>query len=348
MSKKINVDIGSRLIGDNQPPYVIAEAAVSHQGEIEIAKQMTYKAHAMGCDAIKFQMHILDNEMLKEVPTSDNFDKPLYDTLLETELTLDEHKELKALCQSLGIDYLCTPFSASAADILESELDVKFFKIGSGELTNIPLLSYIAKKGRPMIISTGMALIEEIEETVNAIKDIGTPFVLTHCVSAYPTPYNRVNLDNITRYRELFKVPIGLSDHSIGIYTSLGAVALGACVIEKHYTLDKLQSGPDHAVSLEPYELGELVKGCEAVYQARGAKREIFPEEECIIAWARESVVSEIDIPKGTLITSDMVWVKRPSPVQGAIAAKDLTKVIGKTTRVEILANKQILWEEIF
>jgi sialic acid synthase SpsE len=347
MLKKININIGARLVGDDQPPYVIAEAAVSHQGEIEIAKKMTYIANAMGCDAIKFQMHILDNEMLTEVPTSDNFDKSLYNTLLDTELTLDEHKELKALCESLGIDYLCTPFSARAADILEAELDIKIFKIGSGELTNIPLLSYIAKKGRPMIISTGMALIEEIQETVSAIKAIGTPFLLTHCVSAYPTPYNRVNLDNITRYRELFKVPIGLSDHSIGIYTAIGAVALGACVIEKHYTLDKLQSGPDHAVSLEPYELGELVKGCDAVYQARGAKREIFPEEECIIAWARESVVTEIDIPKGTKITSEMVWVKRPSPGQGAIAAKDLEKVIGKTAKIDISADKQILWEEI-
>ncbi|ODS23491.1 hypothetical protein AB835_08640 [Candidatus Endobugula sertula] len=339
------IKIGDRLIGDNDAPYIIAEAAVSHQGEIATAKQMVYIAHAMGCDAIKFQFHVLENEMLREVPTSDNFDEPLYETLDKTNLTLDEHKELKTLCESLGIHYLCTPFSHDAADILD-ELGVLAFKTGSGELTNIPLIEHIARKGRPMIISTGMALVEEIQETVDAVKAIGTPFALTHCVSAYPTPYNRVNLHNIPRYRELFEVSVGLSDHSIGIYTSLGAVALGASIVEKHYTLDKLQSGPDHAVSLEPYDLGELVKGCQAVYQARGAEREIFPEEECIIAWARESVVSVTDIPKGALITEDMVWVKRPSPAEGAVAAKDLKQVIGKTAMVDIEADQQIHWKE--
>lgn len=247
--------VGKRLVGDDHAPYVIAEAAVSHQGDFEVAKRMVFIAHALGCDAIKFQMHVLENEMLRQVPISDNFDEPLYETLEKTNLTLDEHKALKALCENLGIDYLCTPFSAVAADILD-EMGVLAFKTGSGELTNLPLITHIARKGRPMIISTGMALVEEIAETVEVVKAIGTPFALTHCVSAYPCPYNRVNLHNIPRYRELFGVPVGLSDHSLGIYTSLGAVALGACIIEKHYTLDKLQSGPDHAVSLEPYELG--------------------------------------------------------------------------------------------
>lgn len=341
-----SIKIGNRTIGDGHAPYVIAEAAISHQGDVEIARRMVYIAHAMGCDAIKFQMHVLENEMLREVPTSNNFDEPLYETLVKTNLTLDEHKMLKSLCESLGIDYLCTPFSAAAADILD-EMDVLAFKTGSGELTNIPLIMHIARKGRPMIISTGMALLEEIRETVDAVKAVGTPFALTHCVSAYPCPYPRVNLHNIPRYRDLFDVPVGLSDHSLGIYTSLGAVALGACIIEKHYTLDKLQSGPDHAVSLEPYELGELAKGCRAVFEARGAEREIFPEEQAIIAWARESVVSLVDIPAGTTITRDMVWVKRPSPGEGAIPAKDLDKVIGRTARTPIARDRQILWQEL-
>ena len=341
------IQIGNRLVGEGQPPYVVAEAAISHQGDVEIAKRMVYIAHAMGCDAIKFQMHILDNEMLRETPISENFDEPLYDTLEKTNLTVDEHRALKSLCESLGIDYLCTPFSAVAADILD-ELGVLAFKTGSGELTNLPLITHIARKGRPMIISTGMALVDEIQETVDAVKATGTPFVLLHCVSAYPCPYNRVNLHNIPRYQELFQVPIGLSDHSLGIYTALGAVALGACVIEKHYTLGKLQSGPDHAVSLEPYELGELVKGCRAVYEARGDKREIFPEEQPIVAWARESVVSVVDIPAGTAITAEMVWVKRPSPGEGAIPAKDLEKVIGRTARNDIAKDRQLLWTELF
>jgi sialic acid synthase SpsE len=340
------IKIANRWVGDDHLPYVIAEAAVSHQGDVEVAKRMVYIAHAMGCDAIKFQMHVLENEMLRDVPTSDNFDEPLYETLAKTNLTLDEHKMLKRLCETLGIDYLCTPFSAVAADILD-DMGVLAFKTGSGELTNIPLIAHIARKGRPMIISTGMALLDEIRETVDVVKSIGTPFALTHCVSAYPCPYNRVNLHNIPRYRELFDVPVGLSDHSLGIYTSLGAVALGACIIEKHYTLDKLQSGPDHAVSLEPYELGELVKGSRAVFEARGAVREIFPEELPIIAWARESVVSIVDIPAGTTITRDMVWVKRPSPGEGAIPAKELDNVIGRTARTTIARDRQILWQEL-
>lgn len=341
-----SIRIGGRLIGAHHAPYVIAEAAISHQGDFETARRMVYIAHAMGCDAIKFQMHVLENEMLREVPTSDNFDEPLYETLDKTNLTLEEHKALKALCESLDIDYLCTPFSAAAADILD-EMGVLAFKTGSGELTNIPLITHIARKGRPMIISTGMALVDEIRETVEAVKATGTPFALTHCVSAYPCPYNRVNLHNIPRYRELFDIPVGLSDHSLGIYTSLGAVALGACIVEKHYTLNKLQSGPDHAVSLEPYELGELVKGCRAVFAACGAEREIFPEEQPIIAWARESVVSVTDIPAGAVISRDMVWVKRPSPGPGAIPAKDLDKVIGRTARTAIAKDRQLLWQEL-
>ena len=339
--------IGDRVISGNHAPYVIAEAAVSHQGEFEIAKEMVFLAHALGCDAIKFQMHVLENEMLRDVPTSDNFDAPLYETLRDTELTIDEHKKLKSLCESIGIDYLCTPFSAAAADILAEDVSVKAFKVGSGELTNIPLLLHSASKDLPMIVSTGMALIEEIQESVDALKSVGATFALTHCISAYPTPYERVNLHNVPRYEQMFDVPVGLSDHSLGIYTCLGAVAVGASIIEKHFTLDKLQKGPDHAVSLEPYELGELVKGCKAVFLARGAEREIFPEEECIVAWARESVVSEVDIPAGATITEEMVWVKRPSPAPDAFPAKDLEKVIGSVAKVDIPADKQILQQEI-
>lgn len=340
------ISIGNRKVGEGHAPYVIAEAAISHQGEIATARKMVYVAHAMGCDAIKFQMHVLENEMLRDTPISENFSESLYDTLDKTNLTLDEHRELKALCESLGIHYLCTPFSAAAADILD-EMGVLALKTGSGELTNLPLIRHIASKGRPMIVSTGMSLVEEIQETVDLLKSTKVPFVLTHCVSAYPCPYPRVNLGNIPKYRELFGVPVGLSDHSLGIYTSLGAVALGACVVEKHYTLDKLQKGPDHAVSLEPYELGELVKGCKAVFEASGSAREIFPEEQPIIAWARESVVSVKPIRKGERITKEMVWVKRPSPGPGAVPAKELDKVIGKVAKNDIEKDRQLFWREL-
>ena len=166
-------------------------------------------------------------------------------------------------------------------------------------------------------------------------------------MSAYPTPYDRVNLGMIAKYRELFSVPVGLSDHSRGIYTGIGAAALGACLIEKHFTLDRQQPGPDHPVSIEPDELSELVKGVDAVFRGRGAERQIFPEEREIVAWARESVVSEVAIPRGSVITQEMVWVKRPSPGPGVVAAKDLRKVIGKVAQMDIPKDSQIRWEQL-
>ncbi len=337
------VTIKNRPIGPDYKPFIIAEACINHEGDIRIAEQMVYIAHAMGADCIKFQIHVLENEMLRETPQSNNFEEPLWDTLERTNLSLDEHIRLKKLCEQLGIFYLCTPFSRDGVELLE-DIGVDSYKTGSGELTNLPLIEHIARKGKPMIVSTGMSVIKEVEETVNLIKSIGTPFILTHCVSAYPTPYNIVNLRMIQKYKESFSIPIGLSDHSRGIYTALGAVALGACVIEKHFTLDKLQKGPDHASSIEPYELGELVKGVKAVYMAMGSERKIFTEEQQIVSWARESVVSEVDIPKGTKITSEMVWVKRPSPGNDVVPAKDLNKVIGKKVKVAIPKGVQIKW----
>ena len=338
-----SIRIGDRLVGPGHSPYVVAEAAINHEGDISIAEKMVYVAQAMGADAIKFQIHVLDNEMLYEAPKSDNFDEPLYDTLEKTNLSVDEHRRLKKLCEAIGIDYLCTPFSRDGADILE-EIGVSVFKTGSGELTNLPLQEHIARKGKAMIVSTGMCTAEEIAETVNLVKDVGAPLMLTHCVSAYPTPYKIMNLGMITKYLELFEVPVGLSDHSRGIYSTLGAVALGACLLEKHFTLDKMQKGPDHPSSIEPYELGELAKGAAAIFQSLGSERKIFEEEKQIVEWARESVVSEVDIEKGTVIEERMIWVKRPSPGKGVVPAKDFTKIIGKKANVDIPKDVQIKW----
>ncbi len=340
------VRVGDRLVGPGQKPYIIAEACVNHQGNVEHAERMVYIAHALGADAIKFQLHIPDREMLREVPASANFEKPLYDILLETHLTIDEHRRLKSLCEHLGILYMCTPFSREAADILD-DLGVIAFKTGSGEFTNLPLQEHIARKGKPMIISAGMCTLDEVRETVDLIKSIGTPFILTHCVSAYPAPYRIVNLGMVPRYMEMFQIPVGLSDHSRGIYTALGAVALGACLLEKHFTLDRMQKGPDHPVSIEPDELAELVKGADAIFQARGAERRIFEEESQIVAWARESVVSEVSIPKGTVITNGMVWVKRPSPGPQGIPAKALPNVIGSVAQKDIPKDVQLQWSDI-
>ncbi len=342
-----SIAINGRPVGEDHPPYVIAEACINHEGRIDIAREMVFHARAAGCDAIKFQMHVLDDEMLREAPQSANFDEPLYDTLARTNLSVEEHLELKALCESIGIDYLCTPFSKASADLLADRLGVEVYKVGSGECTNHPLQRHIAAKGKPMIVSTGMTELGEVDETVAVLKEAGAAFALTHCVSAYPCPYDRVNLGVIPMYRERYGVPVGLSDHSVGIYTALGAIALGACIIEKHFSLDRTQPGPDHKSSIEPPALAELVKGCRAVWEARGDRREIFPEEREIVSWARESVVSVAPIPAGTVITAEMVAVKRPSPGEGAIAAKHLDEVIGRTAATDIAPDRQILWREL-
>jgi len=340
------VNIGNRRIGEGYPPYIIVEACVNHQGDFNIAKEMVYFARAMGADAIKFQMHILDDEMLREVPMSQNFEVSLWDTIEETNFSTQQHQDLMALCSTVGIQYLCTPFSRASVDVLD-EIGVVAFKTGSGELTNIPLMQYLAAKGKPVIVSTGMSILEEITETVAVFKAADTPLVLMHCVSAYPCPYDRVNLGMVPRLAKMFNVPTGLSDHTPSIYTALGAVALGACVIEKHFTFDRSLPGPDHKSSIEKYELGELVRGSAAVFRAGGATREIFPEEEEIVAWARESVVTILDIPQGTLITDKMVSVKRPSPADGAIPAKSLGSVIGKKTTKKLIKDRQLFWAEI-
>lgn len=340
------VVIKGRPIGPGHPPLIIAEACINHEGDIAIARSMVYMAHAMGADCIKFQIHVLEDEMLREAPQSDNFAEPLWDTLERTNLTLDEHAELKSLCEQLGIWYLCTTFSRKGTDLLE-KLGVDFYKTGSGELTNLPLIEHVARTGKPLIMSTGMSTTEEVRESVELVQSLGTPLVLTHCVSIYPCPPERVNLGMIPRYMDMFHVPVGSSDHTRDAYTGIGAVALGACCVEKHFTLDKMAPGPDHASSLEPHELGQLVRGARAVFEAMGSERRIFEEEEQIVAWARESVVSVAPIAAGEAIGADKVWVKRPSPGDGVVPARDLARVIGRVAATDIPADTQIRWDQL-
>ena len=205
----------------------------------------------------------------------------------------------------------------------------------------------LPKKKIPMIVSTGMSEFDEVTETVNLIKKIGTPLAITHCTSVYPCPYKLTNLRVIPKFIKEFKIPVGLSDHTSSIYTSFGAIAHGACIVEKHFTLDKKADGPDHASSIEPQELKELVYGAQAIYEANGYTKKIFDEEKQILAWARESVVSEKLIKKGDLLNLDNIWVKRPSPEEGSMPAKDLKKIIGKKAKKDIPKDIQIKLSDI-
>jgi N-acetylneuraminate synthase len=265
------LEIGDRLVGDGHPCYVVAEACINHNGDFETALRMVEAARAAGADAIKFQVHYLDDEMLPDVPTSANFSKPLREVLEETNLTDDEHAALKEHCDRLRIEYLCTAYCREAGDFLAG-LGVVAFKTGSGEMTNHPFLRSLARHGRPLLVSTGMASQAEVDDMVAMVRETGVAFGVFHCTSEYPPSYDDINLRIIPLYKERYGVVVGHSDHTPNIYSALGAVAHGANLIEKHFTLDKTQPGADHAVSIEPAELFELVRGIRII-EAGAARR---------------------------------------------------------------------------
>ena len=335
------------IIGENFEPYIIAEACINHQGNMKIAKKMIEIAANCGVSAVKFQFHILDDEMLRNTPKSKNFKKTLYETLDNTNFNIKEHLELKNLCEKNKIDYLCTPFSIKSADILEKDIKVKVFKTGSGELTNIPFQIHIAKKRIPTIISTGMSEMNEIAYTIKKVKKYNNNICITQCTSAYPCPPSISDIGVIKTFKNKFKLPVGLSDHTNNNYTSFGAIALGAVLIEKHFTLDKKMNGPDHASSINPEELKELVEGCNAIYSAKSERKVIHKEGRQIISWARESVVSTKNIKIGERLNKHNISVKRPAPNNKEIAPKYFNKIIGKEAKKNIRIDKKIKWSEI-
>jgi len=339
-----SIAIDHRRIGPGEPCFIIAEACDNHLGNIETAREMVRQAKACGADAIKFQHHLPDEEMLREgVPMSANFNMPLYEFLQRYALKLDDHKRLMDYCKTLGILYLCTPFSRKAAEELNA-LGVSSFKIGSGELTDLPTLKVIAAFGKPMILSTGMATWEEIAETVETLRPINNRLVLMNCTSEYPAHHADVNLGVIPIMQERFGLPVGHSDHTPDIATCIAAAALGAKLLEKHIILDRRQPGPDQSVSIEPYELYQLVQAVRRVEEALGGEKAVHALETPIRTWAHRSVVSLHPIPKGTRIAEGMVWTKRPGT---GIPARDLDRILGKTARKDIPKDHLISWNEL-
>ena len=338
------VNINNRSIGDGEPVFIIAEAGINHNGDMEKAKALIDAAAKAGADAIKFQTHLPEEEMLNLEVTAGYVGESLFGLLKRMELSRDNHVELMNYAKERGIMFLSTPFSRAAADMLDG-LGVPAFKIGSGEATNIPLLVHIAKKGKPMIISTGMTELEEIEESINAVRKYNNQIILNQCTSTYPTKYEDVRLKAIPIMKEKFGVPTGLSDHSEGIYTALAAVTLGACMIEKHFTISRDWPGPDQKASIEPHELAELVKGVRAIEKTmKSSEKKVIADEVPVQKMARESVVSIKDIPEGSVITEEMVWVKRPGT---GIPAKYFHNVVGKRARMTIKSDSLISWEDL-
>ncbi|WP_222435708.1 N-acetylneuraminate synthase family protein [Fluviispira vulneris] len=321
--------IGNRSIGKDFPPLVIAEVGINHDGDLNKAIAMVDSAFESGAEVIKFQCHITEKEMIKtDILPGEISKEPLWNIIKRCELTEIEELKIKKYCDQKGIMYLSTPFSREASDRLE-KMDVPAYKIGSGECNNLPLIEYIAAKGKPIILSTGMNDIESIRRSVNIISKYSVPLILLHCTSMYPTPYKHVRLGAIDDLKANFpNIEIGLSDHSLNIYCALGAVAIGACILEKHFTLSKDWEGPDISISITPFELKELVNGSRAIWEARGGRKSILEEEKPVIDFAYASVATIAPIRKDDVFSIENIWVKRPG--LGEIPASDFENIIGK------------------
>jgi sialic acid synthase SpsE len=339
----VSLRLGDRMIGDGNPCYVIAEACINHNGDFDVAIAMADAAKEAGADAVKYQIHYLAEEMLRDVPTSGNFDKPLWEALEESNLGDEQHVALRRHCEEIGIEYLCTAYCREAADFL-ARIGVPLLKFGSGETTNLPYLRAAARHGIPMLVSTGMATLDEVDATVAALRATGTPFGITHCTSEYPPVYEDINLGLILLYKERYGVVVGHSDHTPTIYTALGAVAYGASVIEKHFTLDRSQPGGDQPVSLEPNEFAEMVRGIRAIESARGTEKRVFERERPIRAWAHHSVVTVSPIRVGETLTEENVWVKRPGT---GIPAAQLDEVLGRKAARDLAPDVLLGWEDV-
>ena len=340
-----SIKIKNRTVGKEFKPLVIAEIGINHEGDFNKAKKMIDDAHQSGAECVKFQYHITEEEMIKNDVIPGNTTESIWEVISRCSLTEQEEFELKNYVDELDMIYLSTPFSRKAADKLE-EMNVPAFKIGSGECNNYPLIKHICSFGKPVILSTGMNNIDSITKSVKIFEDQHIPYALLHTTSVYPTPYDKIRLGALNSLEKEFpNAVIGLSDHSLGIYTCLASVALGASILEKHFTSNKSWQGPDIPLSITPVELRELISGSEAIFQSLGGSKTILPEEKPTIDFAYSCVVTINDIKKGEKITSENVWVKRPGT--GEIPAEDFSKILNKKALVDIRKNVQLKMEMI-
>jgi len=329
--------------------FVIAEAGVNHDGKLSRALELVDAARRAGAAAVKFQTFRADKLVTRDAPQAEyqargeRHRSTQHEMLQRLELSDDDHQVLVRRCEELGVLFLSSPFDENSADLLE-ELGVPAFKIGSVELTNEPLLQHVARKGRPMLVSTGMADIEEVRAAVDAIRAAGnSDLLLLHCVSLYPAPLEDVNLRAMQTLRDEFDVPVGYSDHTEGNEAAMAAVALGACVLERHFTLDRDLPGPDHRMSIEPDELTTLVRTIRNVEAALGTGRKVAVDGERAIAdVARKSLVAAAFIAKGAVIADEMLKVVRPGT---GIRPGRRAEVVGKRAARDIPADTPITEE---
>ena len=334
-----NIFIKNREIGSGNPPYIIAEISGNHNGDIKKALELIEKAHEAGVDAVKIQTYTAETITLKH--KSEDFKikgglwdgKYLYDLYDEAHTPWEWHEELFKKANTLGLHIFSSPFDHTAVDFLE-DLNVPAYKIASFELLDLPLVEYVASKKKPMILSTGMANKKEIHDAVQTAQNAGaSQIALLHCVSGYPTPIKETNLSTISELKNMFKVPIGLSDHTLGTVVPVAAVSLGASIIEKHFILDREDKGPDSDFSLEPQELKKLVENSKLAWSAIGEINfEIKPSEKQNLKF-RRSLYAVEDIKKGEMLTNNNIRSIRPGY---GMHPKLIHSVIGKLSNREI------------
>lgn len=337
------IEIDGRKIGADYNPLVIAEIGINHNGCLETAKEMVDAAYRAGCEIIKHQTHIVNDEMSHEAKKviPGNADISIYEIMKNASLSETEEKELKEYIESKNMIFLSTPFSRAAADRLE-KMGVKAYKIGSGECNNYPLIEYIAKFGKPMIISTGMNDIESIRKTVKIVEKYNIPYVLMHTTNLYPTPANLVRLGALDELKHNFpNAIIGLSDHTLNNNACLSATALGACVLERHFTDTKKRIGPDIICSADEKELKELIESTKEIHQMLGGSKTALKEEQVTIDFAFATIVTIKPIKKGDKFTKGNIWVKRPGKI--GIKAEKYEILLGKTATVDIPNDTHIL-----
>jgi len=333
----LEIKIKNRRIGDNNPAFIVAEAGINHNGNVKIAKKLIDEAKEAGADAIKFQTF---KAIDLAVPGS-----AFFKTFKKVELDSTDFKEISDHAKARGIIFFSTPFSENAVNLL-TKMHVPCFKISSGDLIHIPLLKYVAKKKKPIVISTGMANLKEVEKAVNTIEsENNKKIIIMHSISSYPTPANDVCLKAIHTLKQKFPYPIGFSDNGGGIEIPSLSVALGAKIVEKHFTLNKKMKGPDQFFSANPKELKLLVKQIKKIEMLIGdGKKEPKPSEHKNLVLARRSITSNISISKGEKIHLNMIVIRRPAK---GIKPENLKKVLNKRAKKNISAYKPITWNDL-
>ena len=333
------------------PAFVIAEAGVNHNGDLDLARRLVDAAAAAGADAVKFQTFRTEALVNKSAPKAEyqrettGSDESQAAMLKRLELGPAEHAELVRHAARHGIVFFSAPFDEASADLLDS-LGVLLFKVPSGEITNAPLLQHIARKGKPIVLSTGMSTLDEVATAVAAVRDAGDPpIVLLHCLSAYPAPTDEINLRAMDTLRERFGCPVGFSDHTLGLSVPIGAVGRGAAVIEKHVTLDKTLPGPDHRASLEPDEFRALVTAIRDVETALGdGDKRPMPSEEDTRRVARKSLVAARALRTGERLAADAIAIKRPGT---GLSPADREKILGRRVRRDIAEDELLDWKDL-